>query len=348
MDEAVLTLVLKAQNLADEAVSDLAGGLDKVGSKAGEVAGKITGAFSGMGRALGNAIGNAVENLAQGGDLGPTLAMGGAYMAGQLAENFGGTLIEKLAGSSLIAAITAPLTALGTAAGSLIAAAVPIGIALLPAILVGALIAVIGLLIVNEELRNKVIGFVGGLVGTIADALGKFLGILPQVFGKAFGAAWDFIINGVAPFIGQLVELWLTLPLRLAGLGLSILGTIIDGLAGLPGKLMDLVGSAFRSLKIDIGPFHITGSGITIDMPRIDLPHFATGVQGFAGGLAVVGERGPEIVRLPAGADVYQSGTGPSGAGLMVQLVGVTERDIVDMVDRELYFRLRLAGTARG
>lgn len=34
------------------------------------------------------------------------------------------------------------------------------------------------------------------------------------------------------------------------------------------------------------------------------IPGFAVGVQNFAGGLAVVGERGPELVRLPRGSDV--------------------------------------------
>jgi len=35
------------------------------------------------------------------------------------------------------------------------------------------------------------------------------------------------------------------------------------------------------------------------------LPHGATGFKNFKGGLAVVGEKGPELVRLPKGADVF-------------------------------------------
>lgn len=34
------------------------------------------------------------------------------------------------------------------------------------------------------------------------------------------------------------------------------------------------------------------------------IPKFATGVQNFSGGMALVGERGPELVNLPAGSDV--------------------------------------------
>lgn len=36
-----------------------------------------------------------------------------------------------------------------------------------------------------------------------------------------------------------------------------------------------------------------------------DVPAFATGVRNFAGGLALVGEQGPELISLPRGTDVY-------------------------------------------
>jgi hypothetical protein len=43
------------------------------------------------------------------------------------------------------------------------------------------------------------------------------------------------------------------------------------------------------------------------------IPHFATGVDNFGGGLAVVGERGPELVSLPGGASVFPTGSGGGG-----------------------------------
>ena len=39
-------------------------------------------------------------------------------------------------------------------------------------------------------------------------------------------------------------------------------------------------------------------------LSNIKLPGFANGVDNFSGGVAIVGERGPEIVRLPQGSDV--------------------------------------------
>ena len=38
--------------------------------------------------------------------------------------------------------------------------------------------------------------------------------------------------------------------------------------------------------------------------PKVRLPRFARGVENFGGGLAIVGERGPELVNLPKGSDV--------------------------------------------
>ena len=53
------------------------------------------------------------------------------------------------------------------------------------------------------------------------------------------------------------------------------------------------------------------------------IPGFAHGVRNFAGGLAVVGERGPEIVRLPQGSDVIPNGGG-MGGGAVTKVLNLT------------------------
>lgn len=345
---ATLELVMRARNLASGAVNEVGDSLTGLGRKAGETAGRIGGAFASLGGSLAVGLGSAVDSLSTGGNLGDAMLTLGGFMAGELTENFAGSLLEKLASGGILAAITAPLAGLGTAAGGLISAAIPIGMAALPFLIIGAIVAVIAVLIANEEIRNKVIGFASGLVSNLVNALSGFLGQLPAVLGAAFGAAFDFVVKGVIPFVGQLVELWLTLPLRLAGLGLSILETIIGGLVGLPGRVADIVRDAFANLKIDIGPFHITGAGVTVDLPKIDVPHFATGVVGFSGGLAVVGERGPELLRLPRGSDIIPNGRAaiaPQPArGVLLE--GISEASLIDAMERGLYFRLRRAGQA--
>lgn len=47
-----------------------------------------------------------------------------------------------------------------------------------------------------------------------------------------------------------------------------------------------------------------------LDIPK--LPTLATGALNFVGGQAIVGEQGPEIVTLPAGANIFPTNTMPN------------------------------------
>ena len=58
----------------------------------------------------------------------------------------------------------------------------------------------------------------------------------------------------------------------------------------------------------------IGGKGWTL--PKI--PEFANGVRDFAGGMALVGERGPELVNLPRGASVFSNKESQAMAGSQV------------------------------
>ncbi len=53
---------------------------------------------------------------------------------------------------------------------------------------------------------------------------------------------------------------------------------------------------------------------------KINLPRFADGVRNFGGGMAVVGERGPELVNLPRGSDVIpNSRSGLGSVNITIQ-----------------------------
>lgn len=49
---------------------------------------------------------------------------------------------------------------------------------------------------------------------------------------------------------------------------------------------------------------------------KLKVPGFASGVQDFSGGPAIVGERGPELLNLPKGSDVIPFGGGPQSSTL--------------------------------
>jgi hypothetical protein len=64
--------------------------------------------------------------------------------------------------------------------------------------------------------------------------------------------------------------------------------------------LLDRIGSKVKNLGKAAGNKATDAGGGLLRM----LPGFATGVRNFGGGLAMVGERGPELVNLPKGSDV--------------------------------------------
>ena len=65
---------------------------------------------------------------------------------------------------------------------------------------------------------------------------------------------------------------------------------------------------------------------VSVNAP--DIPHLASGRRNFGGGLALVGERGPELVALPRGSDVHSAGETRrlGGGGAIINLtVNVTQ-----------------------
>jgi len=69
------------------------------------------------------------------------------------------------------------------------------------------------------------------------------------------------------------------------------------------------------------------------------IPGFANGVQNFGGGLAIVGERGPELVRLPSGSDVIPNhalgGIGSASPVIFIADTVIRGSDIVTSFKRQ-------------
>lgn len=338
-----LELLLKARNLTDAATKTAAAGLNSVVDSAG----RVKGAMQGLGSATAVGLGMAAETLASGGGIGAAAAQLGLHMVSELTETFGGQLIEKLTSSSLIALITAPLAGLGTAIGGLISAAIPIGMALLPFILIAAIVAAVVFLVNNPEIVGKIAEFVGSVIGAIM----RFLGELPGKIVDLYVGIWKLVLGTAGDFIRALVDFLLKLPGRLGELGGMIVRTIIDGLVSLPGKIADVIRDAFQSLKIDVGPFHISAKGVTIDLPKFTAEqsanyHLTGQVPGSARGgwvgmhgpeVRVVGEEGPEYV-VP---NDRLGGLGGGTVNLTLNVAGETiARVLLPLVSRELYYEL--------
>jgi hypothetical protein len=80
-----------------------------------------------------------------------------------------------------------------------------------------------------------------------------------------------------------------------------------------------------RDITVNVG-VNRTDTGGSGEAPP-ETPGYARGVRGFAGGWAVVGEDGPELLRLPAGSDVIPHGVIPSDFGLSSPMSAMSGTD---------------------
>jgi phage-related protein len=170
-----------------------------------------------------------------------------------------------------------------------------------------------------------------GLLNTVKNALALILGAV-KLYWQLFKAVWrrlgELAIEGIkAGLAGVENAVWSILKgigSFIAGKAAAIVGWgkdiavalkdgIVDGLKGIGQWIVDQVKGAINALvrrvnsllqfSINI-PDRIPGLPDQINVNPPDIPQLAKGAQNFVGGLAMVGERGPELVNLPRGADV--------------------------------------------
>lgn len=160
-----------------------------------------------------------------------------------------------------------------------------------------------------QEFEDKTEGFNQGLKNMGADSIG-YIGEFFSSLGEAM-ASGDFtnfgkgILDAFAGFLGQLGQLFIKQGVAEIGFGVAQ-NLILPGSGA--NRISGGVGMLAAGAALSIGSGLISGSsskgkGREGERPR-SIPAFATGVQNFRGGMALVGERGPELVNLPIGSEV--------------------------------------------
>jgi phage-related protein len=162
---------------------------------------------------------------------------------------------------------------------------------------------------VVRAMANVVIGIVRTWLNIIRHSVEFFLAILRGDWSQAWNslkALVATVLRGVVSAVRNGLKLIVSVVkglgsalLDLAGLflgwgkdlGRAIIDGIISALRGAAGALSSALQSALPK----------PGGGVPF------IPGIQTGVRNFAGGLAVVGERGPELVNLPRGTDVFNA-----------------------------------------
>ncbi len=154
----------------------------------------------------------------------------------------------------------------------------PVAKALLPAIGLAAS-ALLGVI-------RFVFGAIGVVWQAVADAAkttGRAIGDAFRWLGDFFGGLWDGITGTFKTAINVIIDL-------------------VNGFVGF-----------LNGLHVDIPSITIPGIGATFGGGSIDpfniptIPHLARGGRGLGGGLALVGEYGPELAYLPRGSSVFSA-----------------------------------------
>jgi hypothetical protein len=325
---AELTLIIRAQNLAEGAFNSVKTQMTGVVATAKIVASDMATAFKGVGKKIGAQLGNIATDILSGGSLANNMVYLGATMAGAVVEGLSAHLLpmmlERLGKTALFAPLAAAIEAGGVTLGTVLTTAIGVGMAAAPFVLLAAAVAALVYLAVNPKAREKAreIGLM--IIGKVGDGLHNLGVFLIDIFKKAvalipaaiaaipkmFQAVFDWVLriakSIVARVVGAIKDAIAWVQKLIGNLGKVVFPTPQKGGHGLP------AGSA-------------SGGWVGMNGPEVRL----------------VGEAGPEYV-VPN----HRLGQmGKSSGGFTIQ--GISEREIVEMVDRGLYFRLQRSGASR-
>ena len=190
------------------------------------------------------------------------------------------------------------------------------------------------LLQIAEVIRDDVAPFV---LQKLIPAMAKVSGFVLSKLVPALAEVVGFILKGVVPaleeFVAKIITTWENVIIAKDFI-VDNFNLIVDTITGLPGRIdsaatgmWDGIKDAFRSainwiidkwngLSFTLPSASFLGQTIgggTISTPNI--ARFAYGTNFAAGGVAMVGEHGPEVVNLPRGASVTPNHRMGGGGG---------------------------------
>lgn len=147
----------------------------------------------------------------------------------------------------------------------------------------------------NQDVKPKVEAIIGFFKQKIPEAINALKGKWDEISGK-FGELRGKYDSTVGPVLGQME---------------SAFARVRDTVNDLIWRIQDLIGKIGSIPSLP-------------DFGNIKIPGFATGTNFAPGGLAMVGERGPELVNLPRGSQVFDAqktkGMMKGGAGMTLNI----------------------------
>jgi phage-related protein len=169
---------------------------------------------------------------------------------------------------------------------------------------------------------------VSGIINVISGILNAFIGLVYGIFTGDFSRATEGfkqIFRGLGQWIQGAFQLILA-PFRgiIDGItnymrGINFFQIAVNWMQELIRGIQSKAGGIGGAIKQGIG--NMLPEGV-----RKLIPGFADGVRNFGGGMAIVGERGPELVNLPKGADVFsneESKRMAGGQGITIETMNI-------------------------
>ena len=233
-------------------------------------------------------------------------------------------------------------------------------------IFLGIAIVALPPIIVTLRLAYDAISLVVGYLKPIYEALGgsglgEFVGSIGQLFSDLFSDYWGIIS---AAFKGNYTRAAAELANLLSNLGYNMLNIAFRAIKAI---IKINVGLAIAGVKLIFGEqmaaimtaaFKLLGDMISSIIPKKPkwLGNFAAGGTTGSGGMALVGENGPELVSLPGGARVHSNAQSRRMGGNNIHVhvngrVGASDaeiRDIAQKVAREINIQMNRTSTSRG
>lgn len=209
----------------------------------------------------------------------------------------------------------------------------------------------------------------GGVLGPVVDTIATWLARLLEVetqglltISSAFFVWWHALTTDFEQLVFQTQDLWTamwkTLQMiqdtansailsALRNTWTTIKGVFVSGINEVVDKINAFI-RMLNNIRIRIPVVHIPldGSvgGGTVSFPQIaQLPRFQHGGVMGQGGVALVGEAGPELVALPGGSRVFPSGQG-AGMGMTINING----PVFGMPDLKRVIQEAVRDTLRG
>ena len=178
---------------------------------------------------------------------------------------------------------------------------------------------------------------------TLESGLSQAFGAIGQSLAEgtnaidAFGSA---LLSAFTGFLSQLGQMFIKEGIAQIGYGIAknliLPGSGANNIAGGLGMI-----GAGAAISIIGGASGASRGGKGNYQSVKQVRGFASGVQGFGGGMAIVGERGPELLQLPQGSNVIPN---PQTRQYMSEQNGVIINGNFDIGLEKLYLRLEQTG----